>query len=84
MEFLAIIGIIFILLLISKGLKKLGDGLNNIGDTLGHYLNSRTYSDPAGNNAEKVKEKIRTIKGEGTDEEYFKNVRAEIDDLTKE
>ncbi len=83
----AFIGLIFILRWVSKGLNKVGDSLNKFGDTLADIAASSSRS-TTGYSGEKEKdktiEKIRTLRGEGTDTEFKTNVLKEIDDLTKE
>ncbi len=88
MWFLAMVGLIAILWLISKAFNKVGDTLNKIGDVLADIAASGSRSvkgyGNGGENKNRTIEKIKTLKGQGTDEEYRNNVLKEIDDLTKE
>lgn len=88
MWFLAVVGLIAILWLISKAFNKVGDTLNKIGDVLADIAASGSRSvrgyGSDGQDRDKIIEKIKTIKGQRTDDEFRKNVQQEIDDLTKE
>jgi hypothetical protein len=87
MTFLAIIGLIAILWILSKAFTKLGNALDKIGETLADRATFSTHVKGHGDDDEarkKIKEKIKTLSGEGTDKEYWKKIHSEIDDLTKE
>lgn len=86
MTFLAIIGLIFLLWLTAKFLNKIGNVLNKIGDALAEQSTFKTHTKggPDAVDREKIREKIRTLNGEGTNDEYWEQVNNEIDDLTKE
>ena len=87
MYILAIIGLIAILWLLSKAFNKLGNGLNKIGDAIADWQTSQSRSPKEYNSeaeSKKIKEKIKAIKGKGTDDEYYQKIRAEINELTKE
>jgi len=79
---LAIVGIAFLFRILSKFFNKVGNLFDKIGDAIADRSISKTYGDPTEKNTKNIKEKIHSIKGEGTDEEYWKRIRAEINDLT--
>ena len=86
MYILAIIGLICLLWLASKFFNKLGDLLNRIGDIMADYEQARytkDYGIHSQTKNKKLKEKIATIKGNDTDEEYWKKVHGDIDKLTE-
>jgi len=85
MFLLALIGLITLLWLLRKFLNKIGDLLNKAGDFVADLTSiSQVRTEPSQYQSEKIKEKIHAIKGNGTDEQYWKDVRSQIDDLTKE
>ncbi len=70
--------------LLSKMFNKVGNFLEKLGEALADRSISQTRSKPTKHYTEKIKEKIRAIKGKDTDEEYMKKVRSDIDKLTEE
>ena len=86
MGFLAIIGLICLFYLATKVIRFIG----NCFDGLDHYIANEAIQRSVikikrkPNFDIKHKEKINTIKGDGTDSEYMKKVQEEIDRLTEE
>lgn len=85
MTLLALIGLIALLIVLKKIFETIGNVFEGMSQALSDNIISRTYS---GRNVStkyinNVKEKINTIKGNGTDQEYMDSVRQEIDDLLK-
>lgn len=79
---LAIIGVAWILRLLSKAFKKLGNALDKIGDAIADRSVSTIHTNHNSSEKDKdIREKIRTLQGNGTDKEYKKFVQKEIDDL---
>jgi len=79
-----LIGMIVICWILSRGFNKLGDFLNNIGDSIADWQTNSTIKTQGSNkNRNDTLEKIKTINGNGTDEEYLTKIRSEIEDLTK-
>jgi hypothetical protein len=86
---LAIIGVICLFYLLSKGLQKLGDFLICIGNELSNYAASkRRYETHRDTETKKelteLSRKIDELKGghNDHDEDFEKRVRKEIDELT--
>lgn len=85
--FLALIGLIVLLWLASKALKKVGHFFDNLSE----YLSERSISTRVGSEhkrdfleeIKKIREKTYAMKGKITDEEYWDNVRKQIKDLTE-
>jgi len=86
LSILAIIGLIVVLWLASKGLTKIGDNLVRFGDSLMdiaarmHKEDVRTAEDLK-DQLDRMENKIGSVKGD-EDAEYLERVRKEIDDLT--
>lgn len=83
---LAIVGLIVVLWLLSKGLKKMGNTLTSFGDALidiaadaqkNEHRDKKTQK-----RLDKMEDKIKSLKGDD-DAAYREKVRREIDDLTK-
>lgn len=84
MAFLAIIGIVAILIVLSKGLKAIGIIFETVSEDLSNRAVSKlSTKSNIFNNTKKTKEKIDTIKGNDTDTKYWNSVNNEIDDLCK-
>jgi hypothetical protein len=61
----------------------MGNALDRIGDAIADRSVStiHTNHNPSEKDKENIREKIRTLQGNETDEEYKKFVQKEIDDL---
>ena len=84
MAFLAIIGLIVILYVIRKMLNNVGNFFEGMSQCLSNQMIARTY--PKRRTQIKpndINEKIKAIRGDGTDKEYLDAARREIDDLLK-
>jgi len=84
MAFLAVIGLIAILYIIKKMLLNVGNFFEGLSQCLSNQMIAKTYpkrSIPIKSND--LNEKIKAIKGDGTDKEYMDAVHREIDDLLK-
>ncbi len=84
MALLAFIGLIAILIFLRKIMNAIGKSF----DALSHDLSDRAVSNintqrQISKETKRIREKINTIKGNGTDHEYWTNVQKEIDGLTK-
>jgi len=84
MAFLALIGLLVILWIAQKFFKFLGLTFDTLAQDLTNKAVIRvTTKRKHLANIKKVKEKIDTIKGNGTDQEYWNNVRNNIDNMVK-
>lgn len=88
--FLAMIGLIFFLWLLSKGFKKLGTFLENLGESIAEERAHRKATNTDLNELKHVlakiknsKEKLSTLKND-PDKEYMEKVKKEISELTGE
>lgn len=88
MWLLAMIGLIFLLWYLSKGLKKLGSFLESLGDRIAEERALREKTDA---NIQKLLSKMskskkktwtKIINGQDTDEQYLKKIKKEIDEMT--
>jgi hypothetical protein len=83
MGFLAIIGLIAILIVLTKFLKVVGNAFEYMSTSLSNGIISRTY--PKGNipvKYEKINTKINAIKTTTEEQEYNKAVLEEIEEMT--
>lgn len=80
-SFLAIIGLIVILWWISKGLKKGGQFLEDLGNHMEDRAASNTVTQFK-HKKKKTEEKIKVMSGDGTDDKYMDKIRDEIDEIT--
>jgi len=82
---LAMIGLIFLLWYLSKGLKKLGSFLEQLGERIEDERALRTKTNA---NIEKLLSQIKSARekkkiiNKDTDEQYIKKVKKEIDEIT--
>ena len=85
MAFLAIIGLIAILWFLSRGLKRLGNFLNRVGDNMISYSVTvrRTKRDNGSKkNVLDLKDKLEAVKETEEDRNFKSNIRSEIEELT--
>lgn len=81
----AMIGLIFLLWYLSKGLKKLGSFLEQLGERIEDERALRTKTNA---NIEKLisqikgAQKKRNIINKDTDEQYLRRIKKEIDEIT--
>ena len=79
---LALIGLIFLLWYASKALNKVGKFFDRMAETFMDDRFSYSMKTRRTSMSKKIKEKINTVKGQGTDKEYWDQVKGEIDELT--
>jgi len=85
---LAFIGLAFLLWKASKGLKRLGNWMTRVGDSMVDYSviiqkRNKSKRETAQDEVKKVSEQIRKVKGEENDNEYRDKIREEIKRLTE-
>lgn len=84
---LALIGLIVVLWIVSKGLKRLGTALTNVGDALidmaaeAHKNRNNPSAEKIQQKLNKIENKIKSLKGD-EDAQYHEKVRREIDEIT--
>ena len=86
MVLLSIIGLLFILWYASKGLRRLGNFLDRLGDEMINYSNTKqrpSYT-PIKRNVSKLQEKLVAVKETEEDRIFKSDIRKEIDELTGE
>jgi hypothetical protein len=87
MTFLAIIGLFFILWFLGKGLTRLSNFFNRIGDEMiGASIaikRAQAHAEPR-NEVKPEQEKIDVLKGKEPDSIFKENVRKEIEELTSQ
>ena len=82
MAILALIGIAALCWIANKFFNNIGKCFDALSHDLTDRFNSKTISErKLLSEIKKVKEKINTIKGNGTDQEFRTKVQKEIDDL---
>lgn len=80
---LAIIGLIVVLHFASKFLVRFGDFCNRLAESMGDYsVVVQKKPLPKSESSKDITDKIRTIKGEDSDDEYNEKIKREIEDLT--
>lgn len=79
---LAIIGLLAVLWLLSRALTKIGNGLIRLSEAMTDRVTTTRSGVPGLTNVNKIRNSIRSLKGEEDDHEYAERVRKEIEDLT--
>lgn len=81
-----IVGLIAIIIVLKKCFDAVGNAFECLSQSISNDMISRTYSkrNISLQHRKTVEEKINTIKGDGTDQEYTDKVQNEINDLLSE